>query len=113
MAPQRGLHDMKTEQRQSIRKKVSLNVLINHNLAYSKRWKVCDLSLSGAMLKAQDPISAGASVEVVFTLRGDDRYDQHRVPADVVRADRQGMALRFRNYDDLAYTALVKLLYSA
>jgi hypothetical protein len=36
----------------------------------------------------------------------------HRVPADVVRVDRDGVVLRFRRYDDRTYTALVNLLYS-
>ena len=39
--------------------------------------------------------------------------EQHRVPADVIRTDRSGIALRFRHYDDRTYTALVKLLYSS
>ncbi|OGI51370.1 MAG: hypothetical protein A3E57_00985 [Candidatus Muproteobacteria bacterium RIFCSPHIGHO2_12_FULL_60_33] len=105
---------MKAEQRQSIRKKIALNIIINHDLAYSKRWKTRDLSLSGARLEAgRDGLSPGTPVEAVLTLRGHDEYALHRVPADVVRADRDGVALRFRRYDDRTYTALVKLLYSS
>lgn len=105
---------MKVEQRQSIRKKISLNILVNHDLAYPGRWKISDLSLSGARLEAgKDRISPGTPIEAVFTLKQRDEYDFHRVPADVVRVDGNGVAVRFRNYDDRTYTALVNLLYSA
>src|SRR3989344_8906515 len=43
--------EMKAEQRSSIRKKISLNIVINYDLTYSKRWKVRDLSLGGAMVE--------------------------------------------------------------
>lgn len=105
---------MKAEQRQSIRKKIAFNIIINHDLAYSNSWKLCDLSLSGARLEAgRGGLSPGTPVEAVLTLREHDEYDLHRVPADVVRTDRGGVALRFRHYDDRTYTALVKLLYSS
>ncbi len=107
-----GWH-MKAEQRQSIRKKISFNILINHDLTYSRRWKIRDLSLSGARLERDgEGFSPGTPVEAVLTLREHDEYDLHRLSADVVRADRDGMALRFRHYDDRTYTALVNLLYS-
>lgn len=105
---------MKTERRHSIRKKISLNILINHGLDYSKRGKVRDLSLSGARLEVERKgLSPGTPVEAVLTLREHDEYDLYRVPADVVRADRDGVALRFRRHDDQTYTALVNLLYSS
>ena len=44
---------MKAEQRTSPRKRIPLNVLINHDLAYSKRWKIRDLSLSGALVEME------------------------------------------------------------
>lgn len=105
---------MQAEQRHSIRRKVSLNIVVNHDLAYSERWKVRDLSLSGAGLEvARNGLSPGTPVEAVLTLKEQDGYGLHRVPADVVRVDRDGVALRFRRYDDRTYTALVNLLYSS
>ncbi|MDH5513016.1 MAG: PilZ domain-containing protein [Gammaproteobacteria bacterium] len=105
---------MKAEQRQSIRKKVPIDILINRDIAYSKRWKVRDLSLNGAMLEmSRDEISPGTPVEAVLSLREHDEYDLHRVPAYVVRSDKEGVALQFRRYDDRTYTALVNLLYGS
>ena len=103
---------MKAEQRQSIRKLIPLNILLNQDITYSKPWKVRDLSLNGARLELnKDEISPGTPVEAVLSLREHDEYDLHRVPAYVVRADRDGVALQFRHYDDRTYTALVNLLY--
>ncbi|MHB1141090.1 MAG: PilZ domain-containing protein [Sulfuricaulis sp.] len=105
---------MQAEQRHSIRKKISLNIVVNHDLAYSERWKVRDLSLSGARLEAaRNGLLPGTPVEAVLTLKEHDGYGLHRVPADVVRVDRDGVALRFRRYDDRTYTALVNFLYSS
>ena len=105
---------MKAEQRSSIRKKISLNIVINYDLAYSKRWKVRDLSLGGAMVEMRrDELLPGTPVEAVLALKEHGEYGLHRLPAEVVRADRNGVALRFRSYDDKAYTALVNFLYSA
>jgi hypothetical protein len=104
---------MQAEQRHSIRKQISLNIVVNHDLACSERWKVRDLSLSGARLEAgRDGLSPGTPVEAVLTLKEHDEYESHRVPADVVRVGRDGVALRFRRYDDRTYTALVNFLYS-
>ena len=55
----------------------------------------------------------GTPVEAVLALKQHGKYGMHRLPAEVVRTDRNGVALRFRNYDDRAYTVLVNLLYSA
>jgi hypothetical protein len=49
----------------------------------------------------------------VLTLKEHDEYGLYCVPADVVRVDRDGVALRFRRYDDRTYTALVNFLYGS
>ena len=105
---------MKAEQRSSIRKQISLNMVINYDLAYSKRWKVHDLSLGGALVEmSRDGLLPGTPVEAVLALKEHGEYSLYRLPAHVVRTDANGVALRFCNYDDKAYTALVNLLYSA
>ncbi len=61
---------MKAEQRSSIRKAISLNIVINYDLAYSKRWKVRDLSLGGAMVEMRrDELLPGTPVEAVLALK--------------------------------------------
>lgn len=105
---------MNVEQRVSIRKKIPLNILINHDLTYSERWKIRDLSLNGALVEMdRGDLAPGTPIEAVIALKDRDEYDSHRLPAEVVRVDHNGVAVRFRNYDNRAYTALVNLLYSA
>ena len=73
-----------------------------------------DLSLGGAMLeRRRDALPPGTPVEAVLALKKHGDHGLHRLPAEVVRTDGNGVALRFSNYDDMAYTALVNLLYSA
>jgi len=104
---------MRIEHRASIRKLTSVNIVINHDLTYSKRWKVHDLSLNGALLEAdRADLPLGAPVEALITLRGRRRHDLYRLPADVVRVDRNRVALKFRDYGSQAYTALVNFLYA-
>ena len=106
--------EMDIEHRTSIRKDIALDVLINYDLLYSRRWKVHDLSLNGALIQTDmTDLPPGVSVEAVLQLKEQGKYGLYRLPADVVRADRQGVALRFRQYDNRAYTALVDLLYAS
>ena len=105
---------MKAEQRSSIRKKISLNIVINYDLAYSKRWKVRDLNLGGAMVEMRrNGLLPGTPVEAILALKRFGEYGLHRLPVEVVRTVRNGVGLQFHSYDDRAYTALVNLLYSA
>jgi hypothetical protein len=105
---------MNTEKRTSIRKRISLNVLINHDLAYSKRWKIRDLSLSGALLEiSNEEFLPGTPIEAVILMKEHEQSDLYRLPAEVVRINREGLALRFGSYDNKTYTALVNLLYSS
>ncbi len=105
---------MDIEHRTSIRKKLALDVLINYDLLYSRRWKVHDLSLNGALIQAdRTDLPPGVSVEAVLRLKERGKYGLYRLPAEVVRVSGQSAALRFRQYDNRAYTALVDLLYAS
>jgi len=61
---------MEAEQRSSIRKAISLNIVINYDLAYSKLWKVHGLSPNGAMVEMRrDKLLPGTPVEAVLALK--------------------------------------------
>ncbi|MHB8729616.1 MAG: PilZ domain-containing protein [Sulfuricaulis sp.] len=105
---------MNFEHRKSIRKRTSVNILINSDLAYSKSWTVRDLSVDGALIEADRvDLPLGALVEAVLTFEVRRQRDLFRLPANVVRADRNAVALKFRDYDSRAYTALVNFLYAS
>ena len=102
------------EYRASIRKKPALGILINYDLLYSRPWKVQDLSLDGALIQSDKrDLPPGVLVEAVLRLKDRGKYSLYRLPAEVVRVDGRGAALKFRHYDNRAYTALVDLLYAS
>jgi hypothetical protein len=106
--------EMKADQRSRICKAISLNIVINYDEVYSKRWKVHCLGLNGATVEMRrDELLPGTPMEAVLALKEHGECGLHRLPAELVRTDRNGVALWFRSYDDRAYTALVNLLYSA
>lgn len=104
---------MNSERRTSIRKKIPRSVLINYVLARSKRWKIRDLRLDGALadMDENDPVP-GAPMEAVLALQEHHEYDD-RLPAEVIRVLKNWVALQFGNYDGGAYIALVNPLYGA
>lgn len=105
---------MRVEQRQRIRKKIPMNILVRPESADSKHWRIRDLSLDGVLLEGRNETWApGTPVEAILALKERDELDLHRVPAYVARVDADGIALRFRDYPDRTYTALVDLLYSS
>lgn len=103
------------EHRFSIRRNVPMHILVNHGFTYSRRAKINNLSLSGALVE-RDTITdlpSAALVETVVTFKANGKEQVvHRLPANVVRVDRETVALQFRPYDDRAYTALVNFLYA-
>ena len=105
---------MKAEQRSGIRQAISLNIVINYDLACSKHWKVHDLSLGGAMVEMRrDELLPGTPVEAVLALKQHGEYGLHRLPRRGGAHGQDWRGIAFRNYDDRAYTATVNLLYSA
>lgn len=101
------------EPRDSIRRPLNLEVLVNHGLTYSTPWHVRDLSLTGAFVEMDaSDLPEGSYVEVVLRYRYKGRPKEHRVPATVTRLEERGMALTFGDYGDDTYTDLANLLYA-
>lgn len=104
---------MKIEQRFSIRKTPPVNIVVNYDFSYSEVWKVQDLSMSGAFIGGKSAeLPPGARVEAVLLVKSSQGYKQHRVPAKIVRVSEEGAALKFGEYDNQTYGALVDLLYA-
>jgi len=102
-----------TEARQSLRRRHSLEALINHGLSYSIPWRIRDLSLEGAFLESENgQLPTGASVEVVMRYSCKGRDVEVRLPATVTRIETRGMALKFGRYDNQIYTDLTNLVFA-
>lgn len=100
--------------RQALRRHAPLTALINFGLHYSRRWPIRDLSTNGAFVEMPAiGIKPGMSIEFVLRFRAGNRAVEHRLPARVERIESDGVALRFGQFDDQAYTDLVRMLYAA
>ncbi len=107
------------ERRAAIRKQISENIVINDGSTSSALWKTRDVSIGGAMVAmpaASLPLSQ--DVEAILTLKPDYRpgmapptTEVVRILAQVVRVTDEGVALKFCDYDNRTYTALVNRLY--
>lgn len=106
--------DTTLRQRGSIRKAASCSILVRSGTSYSLVRNIHDLSLDGAFVEMNSPdlLHGGDMVEVILSF--DDRAEQaeHSIPAEVVRVQHEGVALRFGKYSDRTYTDLVNFLYA-
>jgi hypothetical protein len=104
---------METKYRAAVRTEIPIQVLINYDFNYSQVKEVRDLSTEGAFVTTSNrEIPEGARVEAVLRYRAKGKTLEHRLPADVVRVDHDGVALKFGRYDDDTYTELVNLIYA-
>jgi hypothetical protein len=107
---------MHTEQRIAIRKRITLDILINYDqydVSFPHLGKTRDLSACGAFVEMRHvELPADASIEAVLVLEYQDNHEPHCLPAEVVRVSVEGFALRFGPYTERTYAALCTLLES-
>jgi len=88
-------------------------VVLNYGLTHSEVVPIRDLTMGGVFVQMTAvELHEGALLELMLRYRYKDRHIEHRLPAQVVRVTPDGVALRFGDYDDDAYTDLVDLLYA-
>lgn len=104
---------MESDKRFAVRKKISVDIIVNYDLDYTELWKTKNLSLNGVLVEMpQHDLPSRAEVEAILALADHNHLEQHHVPALVVRAAPNGVALMFRDYENRTYAALAKLLYA-
>ncbi len=109
-----------TERRAAIRKQISQDIMINYGSVSSEPWKTHDVSTGGALVAMPaGSVPLSQDVEAILTLKPDYRPGREppttevvRILAQVVRVTDEGVALKFCDYDNRTYTALVKRLYA-
>ena len=101
------------ELRSNPRKTIPIEVVLNYGLTHSEVVPIRDLTMGGVFVEMTAvELHEGALLELLLRYRYKDRHIEHRLPAQVVRVTPDGVALRFGDYDDDAYTDLVDLLYA-
>lgn len=99
--------------RASIRKSVGCTVQVRHGASFTLATKIDDLSLTGVFVEMDTRgVVVGDYLEVrVAAANRPQRSSELILPAEVVRVEKDGMALRFGAYPNRTYTDLVNLLY--
>jgi hypothetical protein len=101
---------MEFDRRGSVRRRIAASIEINRGARDSWPGRVRDISLGGVYVElATDDIAPGDRVFAVLTLNFY-REARHQLLADVVRADADGMALKFRYYGKWTAAALEHLI---
>ncbi len=104
---------MGKDKRFAVRKAICVDIIVNHELDYTGLWKTRNLSLNGAFVDMPGQnLPPQAEVKAILALTDQDNPEHHHVDARVVRTERDGVALMFRDYDNRTYAALARLLYS-
>ena len=100
-------------QRESPRRTLPCNVLVNTGSAYLIAHAIHDISLVGVFVELDSTgLVLGDLVDVVLEFSDPPRTIDIQLSAEVVRIDRAGVGLRFCDYSDQTYTDLVNLLYT-
>jgi hypothetical protein len=82
--------------RTSVRRPVPLIATLNYGLTYSVPLQVRNLSPTDAFVEMADAdLAAGMWIEFVLRYHDRDEFVELRLPAQVVRADGEGVALHF------------------
>ena len=104
---------MDINKRSSLRKTIALAAVVNFGATQCCRCHTYDMSLDGAFIEMDvTGLEPRTQIEVVLQLGEDADTIEYRLPAEVLRLEKTGAAMRFQKYDNFIYTALINTLYA-
>ena len=104
----------RADARRSPRRRVPLEARIAIESTQVFPGQVQNISSSGVFLQRTNAVlDIGAAVEFVLHYHRNDRPLELRIPATVVRLERDGVALRFGRYNSVVYTDLIEVIYNS
>jgi len=111
--PTRAAAASSQRQRTCIRKASACLLQVRIGQSHILTQSAHDLSLTGVFVEMNpDSVLLGDQAEVLIGLTDNNgRPHEHRITAEVVRIQPEGVALKFDQYDNRAYTDLVNFLY--
>lgn len=102
---------MHEEKRSAIRKKISIDILINRDFVDPRRWHTQDLGMDSVLVKmASEGMLPGAWVDVVLLFDGAMETERLCLPAEVIRVSGVGVVLKFRDGNDHTKQMLREIL---
>ena len=104
---------MDINKRSSLRKTVSMAAVVNFGATQSRRCHTFEMSTDGVFIEMDvTGLEPHTQIEIVLRLGEDPESIEYRLPAEVLRLEKTGVAVRFKKYEDFIYTALVNTLYA-
>ncbi len=104
---------MDINKRSSLRKTISLAAVVNFGATQSRRCHTCEMSTDGVFIEMDVAgLKPHTQIEIVLRLGDGAETITYRLPAEVLRLEKTGVAVRFQKYEDFIYTALVNTLYA-
>jgi hypothetical protein len=102
---------MQEDKRSSSRRNVALDICINNHFLDPRRWRTRDLGMDSAFVSMhQDEMLPGAHVDVVLSLSNTPGSECVHLSAEIIRVAKDGIALRFQDYDSHICEMLTRLL---
>ncbi len=105
---------MAKERRLGPRKRLALEVMLDHQRLGLQRCQTRDISLDGVFVESDKlALRRNNIVDLVLKIPADGKTKHYRIKAKVANVRRYGARFIFRALDEKAYAALVDLLYPA
>lgn len=104
---------MPRERRLGPRRRLSLEVMLEHSRLGLRRYQTRDVSLDGVFIETNDiHLRRNALVDLVLKIPADGKMRHYRVQAKLAPMKDRGARFIFHKLDETTYTALVDLLYA-
>jgi hypothetical protein len=105
---------MTRERRLGPRRRLALEVMLNHHRLGLQRCRTRDVSLEGVFVETDKlALRRNTIVDLVLKIPVDGKTKHYRIQAKTANVRGHGARFIFRTLDEKAYAALVDLLYPA
>lgn len=103
---------MTRERRLGPRRRLALEVMLNHHRLGLQRYHTRDVSLEGVSVETDRlALRRRSTVDLVLKIPADGKAKHYRIHAKTANVKRHGARFIFRSLDEQTYAALVDLLY--
>jgi len=101
------------DRRLSPRREVDVKAMITHHRLGLTKCRLRNISLEGAFVEVKDfDVAVGTNVDLVLKVRFDQKRTHCRLPANILRVDEDGVAIKFHDLNNRSYHVLFDIMYS-
>jgi len=90
-----------------------VKAMITHHRLGLTKCRLRNISLDGAFVEVKDfDVAVGTDVDLVLKVRSGQKRSHCRLPANILRVDEDGVAIKFHDLDNRSYQVLFDIVYS-